>query len=99
VLIALVFTMVMAFGSLRMKLDPSFDGMMPDDLEVIRMQDHLNGIRINRYHARRHPMIHTLLMIFGIRGLQCRVFLTSSGRLENMTPILRTLVRLDFRNQ
>ncbi|KAB3547501.1 MAG: hypothetical protein C5617_003375 [ANME-2 cluster archaeon] len=52
VLIVLVFTVVMAFGSLRMKLDPSFDGMMPDDLEVIRMQDHLNGIRINRYHAR-----------------------------------------------
>ncbi|PHP45098.1 hypothetical protein B6V01_005675 [Methanosarcinales archaeon ex4572_44] len=35
----LVFTAVMAFGSLQMKLDPSFDGMMPDDLEVIRMQD------------------------------------------------------------
>jgi len=38
-LIVLVFTVVMAFGSLRMELDPSFDGMMPDDLEVIRMQD------------------------------------------------------------
>ncbi len=38
-LIVLVFTAVMAFGSVQMKLDPSFDGMMPDDLEVIRMQD------------------------------------------------------------
>ncbi|RLG27323.1 hypothetical protein DRN85_00610 [Methanosarcinales archaeon] len=38
-LIVLVFTAVMAFGSLQMKFDPSFDGMMPDDLEVIRMQD------------------------------------------------------------
>jgi|GEM_PF-433214 len=38
-LIVLVFTAVMAFGSLQMKLDPLFDSMMPDDLEVIRMQD------------------------------------------------------------
>jgi hypothetical protein len=38
-LIVLVFTAVMASGSTQMKLDPSFDGMMPDDLEVIRMQD------------------------------------------------------------
>ena len=38
-LIVLVFTAVMAFGAPQIKLDPSFDGMMPDDLEVIRMQD------------------------------------------------------------
>ena len=38
-LMVLVFTAVMAFGSVQMKLDPSFDAMMPDDLEVIRMQD------------------------------------------------------------
>ena len=38
-LIVLVFTAVMAFGSLQMKLDPLFDSMMPDDLEVIRMPD------------------------------------------------------------
>jgi len=38
-LIVLVFTVVMAFGSLRLKLDPSFDSVMPDDPEVIRMQD------------------------------------------------------------
>lgn len=38
-LIVLVFTAVMAFGSVQMKLDPSFDAMMPDDLEVIRMRD------------------------------------------------------------
>ena len=38
-LIISVFTAVMAFGSLQMKLDPSFDGMMSDDLEVIRMQN------------------------------------------------------------
>jgi hydrophobe/amphiphile efflux-3 (HAE3) family protein len=38
-LIVLVFTTVMAFGSVQMKLDPSFDAMIPDDLEVIRMQD------------------------------------------------------------
>ena len=38
-LIALVFTAVMAFGSVQMKLDPSYDSMIPDDAEVIRMQD------------------------------------------------------------
>jgi uncharacterized membrane protein YdfJ with MMPL/SSD domain len=38
-LIVLVFTAVMAFGSLQMKLDPSYDSMIPDDAEVIRMQD------------------------------------------------------------
>lgn len=38
-LMVLVFTAVMAFGSLQMKLDPSFDSMMSEDLEVIRMQD------------------------------------------------------------
>jgi len=38
-LMVLVFTAVMAYGSLQMKLDPSFDSMMSKDLEVIRMQD------------------------------------------------------------
>ncbi|PXF61956.1 MAG: hypothetical protein C4B59_01640 [Candidatus Methanogaster sp.] len=38
-LIMLVFTAVMAFGSLQMKLDPSYDSMIPGDSEVIRMQD------------------------------------------------------------
>nr|QNO43666.1 protein-export membrane protein SecF [Methanosarcinales archaeon ANME-2c ERB4]QNO43979.1 protein-export membrane protein SecF [Methanosarcinales archaeon ANME-2c ERB4]QNO50623.1 protein-export membrane protein SecF [Methanosarcinales archaeon ANME-2c ERB4] len=38
-LIVLIFTAVMAFGSLRMELDPSYDSMIPDDAEVIRMQD------------------------------------------------------------
>jgi predicted RND superfamily exporter protein len=32
-LVVLVFTAVMAFGSLQMKPDPSFDGMMSEDLE------------------------------------------------------------------
>jgi len=34
-----IITAVMAFGPLRLKLDPSFDSAMPDDPEVIRMQD------------------------------------------------------------
>jgi hydrophobe/amphiphile efflux-3 (HAE3) family protein len=38
-LIVLVFTAVMAFGSVQMKLDPSYDSMLSDDMEVIRMQD------------------------------------------------------------
>jgi len=38
-LIMLVFTAVMAFGSVQMKLDPSYDSMLSDDMEVIRMQD------------------------------------------------------------
>ena len=29
----IIITVVMAFGSLRMKLDPSFDSVMPDDPE------------------------------------------------------------------
>jgi predicted RND superfamily exporter protein len=38
-LIISVFTAVMAFGSVQMKLDPSYDSMLSDDMEVIRMQD------------------------------------------------------------
>ncbi|MFQ6073051.1 MAG: MMPL family transporter [Methanosarcinales archaeon] len=38
-LMVLVFTAVMAYGGMFMKLDPSFDSMMSEDLEVIRMQD------------------------------------------------------------
>ena len=32
-LIVLIFTALMAFGSVQMKLDPLFDGMMSEDLE------------------------------------------------------------------
>lgn len=31
--LVLAFTAIMAFGSLQMELDPSFDGMMSEDLE------------------------------------------------------------------
>jgi len=34
-LMVVVSTAVMAFGSVQMKLNPSYDAMMPDDLEVI----------------------------------------------------------------
>ena len=70
----------------------------PDDLERIEIKDPRDRDDMRNFYA-VSMILSTLINRVIDLGDEIGVFLISSGRLENMTPILQTIVRLDFRNQ